>query len=483
MRRGNAVFRLAVAALLAGIATLRGYAQDADASAPLGSSSCALDCMLAHLVATARTVDGGDVYIPMHIPAATLVTVAIAQAQGGRFEQAAGTVAQLADLPLTEDAKNRHRADAYTGLAEALAAAGDADGADRLFAQALAAANAAEPSGWIRSRIARALLGTQRADAAEDVLRRIEHAGYRAPVIAEMAVATARSGDIAAARRMFASAFAAVADETMGQSSRVRAFSAITTALLALGEHAEALALIATIESDLERVAALSALAVAQAAADRPAAAQDTLWDAVAIAQTIADGHDRGYGRARAVAAIVTGGDMLAHDGPRDDRGVAGNALALHLKTMAEAFADAGIRHFALVEVVGALAKAGEVEAAFATVARFDPPCNRAQALGRIASEQAALGRVEDARATARRIDAMPTPNTVRGCGYYDKALAAIVKAHARAGGFDAAFAALERIAIPSDRLDALAAVVDEWARHATQPVPPEAHAVPHGRP
>ena len=467
--RSHAPVCFAVAALLAQVVALGGNTPGANGGAPLGSPSCALDCLWTHLVAAARATDGGDVYIPMHIPAATLVKIAIVQAQGGRFEQAAGTVARLADLPLRETARNRHRAEAYAGLAEALAAAGDAGGADRSFAQALAAADAAEPSAWIRSNIARALLRTQRADAAEDVLRRIEGAEYRALVIAAVAAAVAREGDVAAAHRMFASAFAAVAEETTGLSSRRKAFAAITTALVALGETAAARALIAAIESDLERLTALAVLAFAQAEAGTPAAAQETLWDAVAIAETFADGYDR----ATALVAIVTGGDTLAHDGPRDDRGVAGKSVALHLKTMAEGIADTRNRGFALAEVVGALARAGEVEAAFTAAAGIDTACGHAMALARVASEQAALGRVEDAAQTARRLAAVPTPSAVRGCGHYDAALAAIVKAQAKAGRFDAALAALESIEIAYERLDALAVVVEEWARHSPPPMPP----------
>lgn len=468
MRLRHAVFCFALAALLAQIAAVRGYAQDANASAPLGSPSCALDCMLAHLVALARTVDGGDIYDPMHIPAATLVEVAIVQAKGGRLEQAAGMVARLADLPLTEVEKNRHRARASTGFAEALAAAGDAGGADRLFAQALAAASASQSSAWLRSHIARALFRTQRTDAAEDVLHGLKRAEYRAPVIADMAVAAAQSGNVAAAHRMLASAFGAIADETRSFSGRVGAFSAITTALVALGEDAKARELIATIESDLERVAMLSALAVAQAAADPPAAAQETLWDAAAIAETIADD----YHRSLALAAIVTGGDILAHDGPRNDRGVVGGKLALHLKTVAEGLAAAGTRRPAFREVAGALARAGEVAAAFAIAEGFDQGCSRVVIHARIASEQAALGQIKEAQATVRRINA--APDTVRGCGH-GTALEAIAKAHAKAGRFDAAWE------LAATRLDALAVVVEEWARHSTPPMPTTADALRRG--
>ena len=442
------------------------------------SQPCTLDCLTTRLVATAqelREAGGNDIYDPMSVAAGTLVDIATVQAKDERFQQAAGTVAALADLPLAESVRHRYYAGAYAALAEAHAAAGRVDDADALFAQAIEAAHASgDPPDWLHADIAKALFSTHRTEAAQEVLSRVSRAIYRAPVIADMATALAQSGDVDAARQMLASAFDAVADDSRAGYSRVGAFADITGALVALGEVPAALALASTIESeseietDLLRVGTMAAIAVAQAKTGAPEAAQETLWGAVEIANSITDSHVR----ADAVRVILQGGDLWYHGVFHSENlGVAGVAVALRLKTMAAAIPEASNGRYALLAVVSALANAGENAAAFAAAEEIHSLHYRMEAFANIAREQAADGQIEDARTTVRRIEEEVLQPGTSGCGYYcDEALGAIAKAEARAGQFDAALATLAQIMDGHDRLDALSDIARTMASHSAQP-------------
>lgn len=324
---------------------------------------------------------------------------------------------------------------------------------------------------WHRSALARALLRAGRAAEARQALALIDDALFRAPVLADMAMARARAGDIDAARRILGGAFGAVAEQAGGGvHSRIRAFSGITTPLVALGEADEALALATTVAHDVERVGAMAAIAVAQHEAAMAAEAQETLARALAIADGIADSHTRVW----ALRAIVAGGDMFNHtlpgDPPPGSRSVAGPAVALELKAMAAAMHPPS-RSYALTLAVRALARAGENEAALAAAAEVGDRCSTAQALAAIAAAQAAAGKIDEAVATAHRIGAPLSPAR-RACRYKDGALEAVAIAQAEDGRIDAAFATLAEIERDGARLGTLAAIGKALARVFMAPQP-----------
>lgn len=437
-----------------------GYAQGVG-NAMRAASPCDLDCVAADIVATAGRLDDGDLFEPMEVAASMLVDIATVLAQNGRVDRAAGMVDRLAEVPLAERAKNRQRVLANLAQAEAYAAAGNVGEADRLFAQAASLIDALDGSpSWLRARLARALWRTQRTAAASQALELIDRAQYRAPVLADMAVTLAQSGDVNAARRMFRGAFRAVAEvanHAIGTHGRIRAFSAVAAGLVALGEVDEALALAATVESDFERVGTMAAIAVAQHEAGTPAAAQKTLSEALAIARGIADSHTRAW----ALRAIVAGGELYNHalpsDPPQANRSVVGPAVAFQLKALAAAI-DPPERGWALTTAVHALARAGEIAVAFATAAEIDSDCDAARALAAIAAAQATAGKIDEAIATAHRIGT-PLPNAQRDCGYLDAALETVATAQAESGRVDAAFATLAEVGSDDERLGTLAAI------------------------
>ena len=459
--------RLAAVAL-AGLLAVPGAAQEP--SAGVDGAPCALDCVLARLVETAGEMEGGDIYDPMGAAAATFADVAIAQAKGGRFEQALDTLTQLADLPLAESEEKQLCVTAYAGMAEALVAAGVDDAADDLFAQTLALAKSLdEPGDWIHARIAKALLRAQRVEAAQEILDGLDRPEYRALVIGDLAVLLAKSAGVHAARDMLGAAFHAVGEDARsGQSTQVAAFSAIAKALVELGETDEARTLVSKIEAEYERVATTAALAAALQAAGHPAAARETLGLAVSLADAVAED----YHRARAIFAVVEGGEVFGHllpgDFPRRNRGLATPAETLRLKAMAEAL-DASIGRFAQVAVAGALTKAGAETAALELAAGMADACARAEALANIVAAQAAAGNVQGARKTMARIEPA-APSRLRGCGSYDNALEAIAAAHADRGEFDAAFAVLPEFQLADSRFGALMAIAEAMARHNGPP-------------
>ena len=449
--------------LLAGLAcllgvsatTVAGYAQGTDEAARPPPLACDLDCVVADIVATAGRVDGGDVYDPMGVAASMLVDIATVLARSGRLHRAAALLARLPELPLAEWATRRQRVRANLALAEAHAAAGRVAEADRLFEQASALTDALGSSPvWLRSELARALLRTGRTTAARHALALIDDARYRARVLADMAVALAQSGDAQAARTMLGDAFRAVAKQTRGGiHGRISAFGVIAGGLVTLGEANEALALAATVDSSFERVGTMAAIAVAQHEAGTPAAAQETLFGALAIADTIVDGHIRAW----ALQAIVEGGELYNHslpgDPPPGSRSVASPAVAHQLNALAAAI-DPPSRNHALSVAVRALARAGETAAALATAAEISGECSPAQALATAAAAQAAAGRIDEAIATAHRVGA-----NVRDCGYKDNALAAVATAQAESGQLDAALATLADIERDAPRLGTLATI------------------------
>lgn len=457
------------AAALAGLLAAPGHAQGPNAG-DLNAASCPLHCVLAQLVETAGEMDGGDIYDPMDVAASTFVDVAVAQAKRGRLEQALDTLRRLAELPLLDSAENRLCVTGYTGVAEALAAAGQDEAADKLFSDALAIANSlGEPRGWTHAKIASALLRALRVEAAQEILAGMDRPEYRALVTADLAVQLAQSIGVHAARDMLGAAFRAVGEAgKSGQYTQVAAFSAIAKALVELGEIDEALTLVAKIEEEYERVATTAALATALQAAGHPAAARETLWLAVSLADAVAED----YHRRRAILAVVEGGHVLNHilpgDFPRRNRGMATPAEALRLKAMAEAL-DESRGGFARSAVAGALAKAGAEEAALELAAGMANACARAEALANIAAAQAAAGNIEDARKTTARI-APATPGRLRGCGSYDNALEAIAAAHAKRREFDAAFAVLPEFELADSRFGALMAIAEALAEHNARP-------------
>ena len=458
------------AVVLAGSLALPGLAQDSPSATTIDGESCALDCVFAQLVATAGEVDGGDVYDPLQAAATTMARVAIAQTRRGQLGQTADTMQRLIELPLTEAAEKRICVTAYTGMAEVFAAAGMDAEADHLFAQALTLANALEdPAKWIHAKIARALLRAQRVEAAQEILNAMSWPEYRAPVIADLAVALAPSTGTPEARLMLEAAFHAVGEVTRGgQSTRVKAFSAIAKALVLLGETDEALVLVSTIEDEYERVATTAALATTLQETGDPTAAQETLERAVSLADAIAED----YHRAWAILAVVEGGDVVSHQlpgpSPHRNRGVATPAAALRLKAMAEAL-DPSSGGFALVPVAGALAKAGAIAAALDLAAHANDACTRAGALANIAGTQAAAGNIEDARETMARIEPA-APGRARGCGHYNNALEAIAKTHAARGEFATALAILPELELADRRLGALMAIAEAMAQHDAEP-------------
>ena len=458
-------------ACIAASATVAGYAQDREEAARPTSPSCDLECVVADIVATAGRLDGGDLYDPMTIAASMLVDIAAVLAKRGHIDQAANMLPQLAELPRREAAKNRARAQANLALAEAHAAAGRATEADRLFEQAAALIDMLRYPSWHRSALARALLRTGRTAVARQALASIDDALFRAPVLADMAMATAKAGNVEAARRTLAGAFGAVAAQAGGGvHSRLGAFSGITARLVQLGEADEALALATTVAHDVERVGTMAAIAVAQHEAGMAAEAQETLARALAIAGRIADRHTRVW----ALRAIVAGGDMFNHalpgDPPPGSRSVAGPAAALQLKAMAAAI-DPPNRNYALTLAVRTLARAGENEAALATAAEVGDRCSTAQALAAIAATQAAAGKIDEAVATAHRIRAPLSPPG-RACRYRDGALEAVAIAQAEDGRIDAAFATLADIERDGARLGTLAAIGKALARAFMAPQP-----------
>ena len=449
-----------IGCLLAASFAGAGYAQGAGEPARPTSPSCDLDCVVADIVATAGRMDGGDVFDPTFVAASMLVDIATVLAQRGDVDRAADMVAELAELPRTEAGKNRQRARANLSLAEGHAAAGRAAEADGLLEQAAAVIDTLRYPSWHRSELARALLRTGRTAAARQALAAIDDAQGRAPALADMAVASAEAGDVDAARRMLAGAFRAVAEQARaGMHSRISAYSTIAAGLVAVGAVDEALALAATVafEVDVERVGAMAGIAVAQHEAGMTEAAQETLFHALAIADTIAEGHTRAW----ALRAIVDGGDMFNHrlpgDPPAGNRSVAGPSVALALKAMAAAI-DPPSRNEALTIAVTALARAGEHEAALATAAEVGDVCSGAHALAAIATAQVAAGEVDEAIATADRIGTPSSPAR-RDCGYKDGALEAIATAQAEDGRIDGAFATLADIERDGARLGALAAI------------------------
>ena len=529
--RNRAVFCVAAVAL-AGVAAVRGYAQDANGSTRPDAAPCALDCLVARLVATAQEVDGGTVHASMGVPADALVDIAIVQAKGGRFQQAAGTVAQLAELPLSESTRNRHRARAYVALAEAHAAAGrfqQAAGtvaqlaelplsesarnrhrarayvalaeahaavghggdADRLFEQALAAASADEwGDEWIHAKIAKMLFRTQGTEEAQEVLSRIDRTVYRAPLIADMVMALAQSDGVDPMRQMLAGEFGAIAhDRTMAVFGLTAVHAAVTpdgsrkacwnygrnTRVEAYSEITDALVALGEVDEALALASMIEADFERAATTAAIAVAQARTGESAAAQETfrdavaIADSITHSYTRAQTLIAIVESDKRRGRDYTLDNRSVVGASLALRLKTMASAIAEPGSRGIALVAVVGALARAGESATALAAATEIDTACYRAEALVAIAAEQAAAGQIEDARATGRRIEEMPLPNPTRGCGNYDAALEAIAKAQAKAGRFDAALATLATIELAPFRLGALADIAVAVASHSTQ--------------
>ena len=446
-----------LACVLTASVTVAGYAQGREEPARRTSPSCDLDCVVADIVATAGRLEGGDLYDPMAIAASMLVDIAAVLAERGHVDRAANMVPRIAELPRRQAAKNGVRVRANLALAEAHAAAGRATEADRLFERAAALIDTLRYPSWHRSALARALLRTGRTALARQTLALIDDALFRAPVLADMAVATAKAGNVQAARRTLAGAFGAVAERAGGVHSRIGAFSGITAGLVALGEADEALALAATLADDVERVGTMAAIAVAQHEAGMAAQAQETLAGALAIAGAIADSQTRVW----ALRAIVAGGDMFNHpmpgDPPPESRSVAGPAVALQLKAMAAAI-DPPSRSYALTLAVRALARAGENEAALATAAEIGDRCSAAQALAAIAAAQAAAGKIDEASATAHRIGTSLSPAR-RACRYKDGALEAVATAQAEDGRIDAAFATLAEMERDGARLGALAAI------------------------
>lgn len=453
---------------MAGLLAAPGHAQDPNAGG-LNAASCPLDCVLAQLVETAGEMDGGDIYDPMQAAASTFIDVAVAQAKHGRLEQALGTLKRLAALPLPDSAEKRLCVTGYTGVAEALATAGQDEAADVLFASALAIANSlGEPRRWTHAKIASALLRAQRVEAAQEILAGMDRPEYRALLIADLAVQLAQSIGIHAARDMLGAAFRAVGEAgKSGQYTQVAAFSALAKALVELGEIDEALTLVAKIEEEYERVATTAALATALQAAGHPTAARETLWLAVSLADAVAEDYHRG----RAILAVVEGGHVLNHilpgDFPRRNRGMATPAEALRLKAMAEAL-DASRGGFARPAVAGALAKADAEEAALELAAGMADACTRAEALANIAAAQAAAGNIADARKTIARFEPA-APDRLRGCGSYDNALEAVAAAHANRREFDAAFAVLPEFELADSRFGALMAIAEAMAGHDQQ--------------
>ena len=460
-----------LACVFAASATVAGYAQGQEETAQPTSLSCDLDCVVADIVATARRLDGGDLYDPTAIAASMLVDIAAALAQRGHVDRAANMVPRIAELPRREAPRNGQRVRANLALAEAHAAAGRATEADRLFEQAAALIDMLRYPSWYRSALARALLRTGRTAAARQALASIDDALFRAPVLADMAMATAKAGNVHAARRTLAGAFGAVAEQAGGGvHSRIGAFSGITARLVQLGEADEALALATTVAHDVERVGTMAAIAVAQHEAGMAAEAQETLARALAIAGAIADP----YARVWALRAIVAGGDMFNHpmpgDPPPESRSVAGPAVALQLKAMAAAVRPPN-RSFALTLAMRALARAGENEAALATAAEIGDRCSTAQALAAIAAAQAAAGQIDEAVATAHRIGTPLSPAR-RACRYRDGALEAVATAQAEDGRIDAAYATLADIERDGARLGTLAAIGKALARAFMAPQP-----------
>ena len=124
---------------------------------------------------------------------------------------------------------------------------------------------------------------------------------------------------------------------------------------------------------------------------------------------------------------------------------------------------DPRVRVGALVEVVGALARAGLTDEALATAGRIEDLRERARVLVEVVGALARAGDVERARRVAE--NAVNTAEQIEEHWGRAQVLAEVVGALARAGLTDEALAAAGRIEEPQARAEALVGAADALAR------------------
>jgi len=377
--------------------------------------------------------------------ARALAAAAAAQARAGQIAEALLAVARIGNEGIQAGARAEIAvAQAWAGQVEAALQAAEQIATGPLRAEVLAETAGAEARAG-------------RIEAALQSAGRIDHEPERARALALIAAAQAAAGQAEAAHATFARALEATEPIT-GEAARAEALAKVAAVLARAGQVESALRAADCIGPYADsRVAALVEVAAAQGRAGEAAAARAIFARAVPLAQGIGDEALRAGALAEIAAAQA-----------RAELGHAARATLAGALQPTERGGDEPERAGALATVAGAQADAESARVTFARALQVAEGSGndytRAAALARVAAALARAGQFEPALAAAERIVA-----------YEDSragALTDIAAAQARAGQMEAArvsFAralrSAARIGYAPERLRTLAEIAGAQAR------------------
>ena len=346
-------------------------------------------------------------------------------------------------------------------VVRALAYAGQTDNAVKVIGQIKESEKRAEAL----MEVAGALARTDRIDEALGVAERIEYPRKRVRALVETAGALARAGEVNGAQRVAENAVN-VAEQTEYPWERVESLAEAVGVLVRTDQFDRAVEMVKRIERPEERGRLLVKMA-------------DTL---VEMGQT--DGASRVAETAGRIVGLtdprilVDVAGVLARTGEVNGaRRVAGDA-----EKAAERIEEASVRSEALVDVVGALARAGLTNEALAVAERIEDPEEHARALAEAAGALARAGAIDEAREIVTMINEPSSRSRAQsavikvlvGKGSFDEAVDVLRAAIAEVEGFvsrqDAAdccatlaAACVDAADLLVDSVDAKPAERDRW--------------------